>query len=321
MSGHDDHGHHPSYIKVYFILLVLFIVSVAGPELAPIIFGEGQEGLAKGFVLFTAFGIAFVKAYYVIAYFMHLKFEVKYVNYMLATTVVFMLLFFSGVAADVMKHEGHNWTNLAAQTEVERALAEISARDEAANAEYANLAADPRSIKEWKKVGHEKYQAPVEAAMLNVVKLTKSGNSGAHLFRHTGETVAQKTKRKATEAKLAVEFKKLQAEPVEVPKPDAALVAKGAAYYKTSQCVGCHSINGDKVVGPSFKGLPNRVFYGHVSGKNGPELTVKRADLAYFNASINNPAEVIVKGYQNQMPKITVSDQDRKALWAYIQSL
>ena len=43
MSGHDDHGHHPSYIKVYFILLVLFIVSVAGPELAPIIFGEGQE--------------------------------------------------------------------------------------------------------------------------------------------------------------------------------------------------------------------------------------------------------------------------------------
>ena len=80
-------------------------------------------------------------------------------------------------------------------------------------------------------------------------------------------------------------------------------------------------MNGDKVVGPSFKGLPNRVFYGHVSGKNGQELTVKRADLAYFNASINNPAEVIVKGYQNQMPKITVSEQDRKALWAYIQSL
>ena len=252
---------------------------------------------------------------------MHLKFEVKYVNYMLATAIVFMGLFFSGVAADVMKHEGSNWTNIAAASEVERALAEIEARDNAQSNGYANLTPDPSSIKNWKKLGHEKYQAPVQAAMLSVVKMANGSNKGAHFYRHTGETTAEKSARKAMEAKLAVEFKKLDAEPVTVTKPDAALVAAGAAYYKTSQCVGCHSINGDKVVGPSFKGLPNRVFYGHVATKAGQKLTVRRADLAYFNASINNPGEVIVKGYQNQMPKITVSDADRKALWAYIQSL
>jgi caa(3)-type oxidase subunit IV len=320
MSGsHDDHGHYPSYVKVYFILLALFIISVAGPELAPHLFAS-DPGLAKAFVLFTAFGIAFIKAYYVIAYFMHLKFEVKYVNYMLATSVVFMGLFFSGVAADVMKHEGHHWQNLAAKTEVERALAEIEARKTAAATEYANLAPDPKSIQAWKKVGHEKYQTPVQAAMLSVVRMNNAGNAGAHFFRHTGESPAEKEARRALETKLAVEFKKLEAEPVESSVPDAKLVAAGAAYYKTSQCAGCHSVNGDKVVGPSFKGLSNRVFYGH-AGKGNTELVVRRADFAYFNASINNPAELIVKGYQNQMPKITVSDEDRKALWAYIQSL
>jgi len=322
MSGHnDDHGHHPSYIKVYFILLALFIVSVLGPEIAPHIFGPDQKGLAQAFVLLTAFGIAFVKAYYVIAYFMHLKFEVKYVNYMLATAIVFMGLFFSGVAADVMKHEGSNWTNVAASNEVVRALAEIEARDSAQATGYANLTPDPSSIKNWKKLGHEKYQAPIQAAMLSVVKKANGSNKGAHFYRHTGETTAEKSARKAMEAKLAVDFKKLKAEPVKVSKPDAALVAAGAAYYKTSQCLGCHSNNGNKLVGPSFKGLPNRVFYGHVASKDGSKLTVQRADVAYFNASINNPGEVVVKGYQNQMPKITVSDADRKALWAYIQSL
>jgi caa(3)-type oxidase subunit IV len=91
---------------------------------------EMSPTAAKITVLVTAFGIAFVKAYFVIAYFMHLKFEIKYVQYMLGTTVVFMLLFFSAVAPDVMRHDGacqrwaevegkkvckiYSWTNSAA---------------------------------------------------------------------------------------------------------------------------------------------------------------------------------------------------------------
>ena len=132
-ADHDDHGHHgPGYIKVYWILLVLFIISVMGPEMAKWL--DMGPTMAKITVLTTAFGIAFVKAYYVIAYFMHLKFELKYVQYMLATTIVFMLLFFSAVAPDVMRHDGacqrwgeengqkvcklYNWTNSAAAAEV-----------------------------------------------------------------------------------------------------------------------------------------------------------------------------------------------------------
>ena len=136
-DNHSDHEHHgPGYWKVYWILLVLFIISVLGPEMAA--WMDMSPTAAKVTVLITAFGIAFVKAYYVIAYFMHLKFELKYVQYMLATTVVFMLLFFSAVAPDVMRHDGacqrwaeengqkickiYSWTNAAAAAEVKHQL-------------------------------------------------------------------------------------------------------------------------------------------------------------------------------------------------------
>ena len=70
----------------------------------------------------TAFGIAVVKAYLVAANFMHLNIEKKYISYMLATMLMFMLLFFAGTAPDVMKHHGQNWENVAAEQEIERAL-------------------------------------------------------------------------------------------------------------------------------------------------------------------------------------------------------
>ena len=48
------------------------------------------------FVLVTAFGIAFVKAYLVAAKFMHLDVEKPFVWYLLTTCLVFMVLFFMG---------------------------------------------------------------------------------------------------------------------------------------------------------------------------------------------------------------------------------
>lgn len=103
MSAHK----HPSYIKIYIILLALFAVSVAGPEVAEIL---GLEGVTRtALVLFTAFGIAIVKAYYVCAYFMHLKFEKIYAPYILLTCLTLVFIFFFGVATDIMKAEGKNW--------------------------------------------------------------------------------------------------------------------------------------------------------------------------------------------------------------------
>ena len=93
------HAHHPNYIKIWGLLCVLLVVSVAGPFLE-----------IQVVTLITAFGIAIVKAYIVAAKFMHLNVEKRYIVYLMLTMLVFMLLFFSAVAPDVMKHEGTNWT-------------------------------------------------------------------------------------------------------------------------------------------------------------------------------------------------------------------
>jgi len=100
MSAEADAGHHDTnYWKVYWILLVLLVISIAGPLLE-----------IQIVTLITAFGVATVKAYLVAANFMHLNIEKQYVVYLLATMLVFMLLFFAAVAPDVMKWEGDNWT-------------------------------------------------------------------------------------------------------------------------------------------------------------------------------------------------------------------
>jgi caa(3)-type oxidase subunit IV len=110
-----EHGHvHPIsyYVKIWGGLLVLLIISVIGPELGiPIV------------TLITAFGIAVVKAFIVMKYFMHLDTESKMVWYILAGSVVLMGQYFFGVSADVMMHEGTRWENVAAKAEIERGLA------------------------------------------------------------------------------------------------------------------------------------------------------------------------------------------------------
>lgn len=115
---HHDHHVHPQsfYIKIWAGLLALLVVSVVGPEVG------AATGL-KSITLFTAFGIAVVKAGIVMKYFMHLDLEKKMVWYILAGSLVLMAQFFFGVAADVMNHEGTNWDNVAAKQEIARAEA------------------------------------------------------------------------------------------------------------------------------------------------------------------------------------------------------
>jgi caa(3)-type oxidase subunit IV len=131
-GAHHEAEHIRHYTKIYVILLVLFMVSVAGPVVG------GWVG-SKALVLITAFGIALVKAYLVCAHFMHLNIEKRYIGYLLATTVVFVMLFFAGVSPDVMEHRGRNWENVAAKAETARALkehAEHGEHGEAAHGEH-----------------------------------------------------------------------------------------------------------------------------------------------------------------------------------------
>ncbi|MCG8591043.1 MAG: cytochrome C oxidase subunit IV family protein [Proteobacteria bacterium] len=96
----EEHGAHGDrhYVKIWAILLVLLIVSIIGPELE-----------IRVVTLITAFGIAVVKAYMVAKHFMHINVEQRFIPYMMATVLIFMLLFFAGVAPDVMKDEGTQW--------------------------------------------------------------------------------------------------------------------------------------------------------------------------------------------------------------------
>ncbi|MEK6687859.1 MAG: c-type cytochrome [Gemmatimonadota bacterium] len=115
-------SHHVNYRKIYFTLLILLVISVAGPFI-----GIGW------ITLVTAFGIALIKANMVIQNFMHLKWERRIAKLVLATSLALMVLFYGAVAPDIQNHEGRNWVNDAALAATERGIA--PPHDEAAPAE------------------------------------------------------------------------------------------------------------------------------------------------------------------------------------------
>ena len=94
----SEETHHGNYVKIWAILCVLLVISVVGPMFE-----------IRVVTLITAFGIAVVKAYMVAKYFMHITHAQRYIPYLVATSLVFMLLFFAGTAPDVMKPSGENW--------------------------------------------------------------------------------------------------------------------------------------------------------------------------------------------------------------------
>lgn len=96
--GHDASHGSSYYVKIWAILVVLFIISVLGPE-------TGIQWV----VLVTAFGIAVVKAGMVAAYFMHLNIERKYIWGLLTSALIFLIGLFIGVAPDVMQNHGVQW--------------------------------------------------------------------------------------------------------------------------------------------------------------------------------------------------------------------
>jgi caa(3)-type oxidase subunit IV len=101
-AAHVDHGdaaaHEKHYVKIWALLLVLLLISFAGPFLG-----------IRAVTMITAFGIAVYKAWLVAKHFMHVTVQPRFVAYMLSTVLVFMLLFFAGTAPDVMEHEGAHW--------------------------------------------------------------------------------------------------------------------------------------------------------------------------------------------------------------------
>lgn len=93
---------------------------------------------------------------------------------------------------------------------------------------------------------------------------------------------------------------------------------KGLQIIKDNACTGCHSIDGSKIVGPSFKNL-----YGtsRIVITDNTERTVK-ADDEYIKTSIIDPNKDVVKDFPPAMKsyKDVLKDEDIKQIIEYLKT-
>jgi len=91
----------------------------------------------------------------------------------------------------------------------------------------------------------------------------------------------------------------------------------GELAYKSKGCFACHSLDGNKLVGPSFKGIFGKQ---EVVVTNGQERTIT-VDEDYLRNSMKNPNADLVKGYQPLMPPQNLTDEEIEHLVEFIKSL
>lgn len=90
------------------------------------------------------------------------------------------------------------------------------------------------------------------------------------------------------------------------PPPSEDAVALG--------CVSCHSTDGARSEGPTWKGL----YGSQVTLADGSTVTV---DDAYLRRAILDPQADVAPGYVTAMPTVDVSEAEVDRLVAYIQTL
>jgi cytochrome c oxidase subunit 2 len=79
-------------------------------------------------------------------------------------------------------------------------------------------------------------------------------------------------------------------------------------------CQSCHSIDGDRGAGPTWKGLAG----SEVTLVDGSTVT---ADAAYLRESILDSKAKVVESFSPIMPEFDLSDDDVDAVVAYIEAL
>lgn len=98
----------------------------------------------------------------------------------------------------------------------------------------------------------------------------------------------------------------------------AGPVERGEALATQNGCLGCHSIDGSKRVGPTFKG-----FWGseRIVTRDGQETTLV-ADEDYLIKALREPTADVVQGYPPAMPPYPgLSDEEIEDLRAWLESL
>ncbi|MBV7545764.1 cytochrome c oxidase subunit II [Pseudomonas sp. PDM26] len=99
----------------------------------------------------------------------------------------------------------------------------------------------------------------------------------------------------------------------EASSPGEDLVAQGPRLAGSLGCLACHSVDGNKGVGPSWQGL-----YGKTETL--ADDTRVKVDEGYLKDSVLHPNAKIVKGYAAVMPALAPSDEELNALIAFIKS-
>lgn len=96
-----------------------------------------------------------------------------------------------------------------------------------------------------------------------------------------------------------------------------SLADQGKALFSSKACVGCHSADGSRIVGPTFKGL-----WGEKTDFEGGGSVL--VDENYLRDSILNPNSKIVKGYPaGVMPAFAgqLSEEEVNAIIEFIKTL
>lgn len=97
-------------------------------------------------------------------------------------------------------------------------------------------------------------------------------------------------------------------------------VAEGKRLVEKNGCIACHSADGTKIVGPTFKGVYGHKILVETDGKEREVL----ADDEYIKRSIYDPNADVVKGFTKGMMvsyKSQLSDEDVSKIIEYLKTL
>jgi cytochrome c oxidase subunit 2 len=100
------------------------------------------------------------------------------------------------------------------------------------------------------------------------------------------------------------------------PNAGKSLAERGADLYKVKGCNACHSLDGSKVIGPSFKGVWGRSEV-YADGSKGV------VDENYVRESILNPQAKLVQGYPPNMPSFqgVLNDEEIKSIIEFMKTV
>jgi cytochrome c oxidase subunit 2 len=99
---------------------------------------------------------------------------------------------------------------------------------------------------------------------------------------------------------------------------EEAMAQKGSMIVKTKGgCLSCHTLDGSKLIGPSFKGI----FGKQVTVETDGEERTLTVDEKYIRKSIHDPGAEIVKGYPKVMPVPPLTDEEIEEVVAFIKTL